>query len=173
METVQSVRAAVHPQDWTCSIDLQDAYLHVPIHPALYRYLPLAMSPTEVYHFRTPPFGLNTAPLVFKRIVENVADVRASRCARDLVGQGVPLISRSPDRYLFTDSSLEGWGAWLSGQDIKDVWRSSDSSLHVNHLELLAVKLALLHFREEVQSRTILLLCDNATALAYLGRRAG
>ena len=55
------------------SIDLQDAYLHVPIHPALYRYLRLGISPTEVFHFRTLPFGLNTAPLVFTRIVERVA----------------------------------------------------------------------------------------------------
>ena len=53
MEIVQSVRAAVRPQDWTCSIDLQDAYLHVPIHPVLYRYLQLVVSPTEVHHFTT------------------------------------------------------------------------------------------------------------------------
>ena len=64
METVQLVCAAVRPQDWTCSIDLQDVYLHIPIHPASYRYLRLAVSPTEVYHFRTFPVGLNTAPLV-------------------------------------------------------------------------------------------------------------
>ena len=69
METDQSVRAAVRPQDWTYSIDLQDAYLHLPIHPASYRYLRLAVSRTEVYHFRTLPLGLNTAPLVFTRIV--------------------------------------------------------------------------------------------------------
>ena len=73
METVQSVCAAVCPQDWICSIDLQNAYLHVPIHPASYRYLLLAVSPTEVYHFRALPFGLNIAPLAFIRIVENVA----------------------------------------------------------------------------------------------------
>ena len=73
METVQSVRAAVCSQDWTCFIDLQDAYLHVPIHPASYSYLRLAVSPTEVYYFRTLPFGSNTAPLVFTRNVENVA----------------------------------------------------------------------------------------------------
>ena len=71
--TVQSLLAAVRPRDWTCSTDLQDAYLHTPIHPASYRYLRLAVSPTDVYHLKTLPFGLSTAPLVFTRIVENVA----------------------------------------------------------------------------------------------------
>ena len=52
VETVQSVLAAVRPQDWAYSIDLQDAYLYIPIHPTSYRYLQLAVSPTEVYHFR-------------------------------------------------------------------------------------------------------------------------
>ena len=35
------------------------------------------------------------------------------------------------------------------------------------------MKLALLHFREEVQARTVLLLCDNATAVAYLRKEGG
>ena len=33
METLRSVREAVCPQEWTISLDLTDAYLHVPIHP--------------------------------------------------------------------------------------------------------------------------------------------
>ena len=81
METVQSVRASVRPADWTFSIDLKDAYLHVLIHPGSYRYLRLAVSPTEVYHFLALPFGLNTAPLVFTRIVESIAShIRQSHC---------------------------------------------------------------------------------------------
>ena len=35
--------------------------------------------------------------------------------------RGVPLLSPQQDLYLFTDSSLEGWGASLSGTDVKDV----------------------------------------------------
>ena len=87
--------------------------------------------------------------------------------------QGVLLTSPSPDLYLFTDNSLKGWGASLSGQDVEGVWRESARCLDINHLELLAVKLALLHFREEVQVHTILFLCDNATAVAYLRKEGG
>ena len=43
--------------------------------------------------------------------------------------QGVPLLSLQLDYYLFTDSSMQGWGASLSGKDIKDVWRGSHRSL--------------------------------------------
>ena len=34
---------------------------------------------------------------------------------------GVPQLSPSPDVYLCTDSSLEGWGATLNGKDVSDV----------------------------------------------------
>ena len=63
----------MRPSDWTFSIDIKDAYLHVPIHPGSYRYLRLALTPTEVFHFRALPLGLNTTPLIFTRIVEAIA----------------------------------------------------------------------------------------------------
>ena len=59
METVQSLCTAVRPSDWTISIDLKDAYLHVPIHPGSFRYQRLALSPMKVYHFQALPFSLN------------------------------------------------------------------------------------------------------------------
>ena len=52
METVQSVRASIHPSDWMFSIHLKYAYLHVPIHRGSFRYLRLAVSTMKVYHFR-------------------------------------------------------------------------------------------------------------------------
>ena len=39
METFQSVLRAVRRNDWMVSIDLKDAYLQIPIHPASRRYL--------------------------------------------------------------------------------------------------------------------------------------
>ena len=59
--------------------------------------------------------------------------------------QGVPLLSPQPDIYLCTDILMKGWGASLSGRDVKDVWRGSQRALHINYLEMLAVKLALQH----------------------------
>ena len=91
----------------------------------------------------------------------------------DWILQGVQLSSPNPDIYLFTDSSSEGWGATLSGVDVMDIWRGSDCFLHINHQELLAVKLALQHFLGEIQSKIVLLLCDNTTAVAYLRKEGG
>ena len=39
METVKSVRQAMRLNDWAVSIDLTDAYLHVPIHHQSRKYL--------------------------------------------------------------------------------------------------------------------------------------
>ena len=39
METAQSVLQSLRPGDWMVSLDLRDAYLQVPVHPASRRYL--------------------------------------------------------------------------------------------------------------------------------------
>ncbi len=74
METQQSVRAAVRPGEWVTSIDLQDAYLHVPMAPSTYRYLRFRVG-SDVYQFRTLPFGLSTSPREFTKILQPVVDI--------------------------------------------------------------------------------------------------
>ena len=39
METQGSVRSAIRSQEWTVSIDIRNAYLHVPMHQAVRKYL--------------------------------------------------------------------------------------------------------------------------------------
>ena len=39
METTQSVLRSVRRGDWMLSVDLKDAYLHVPVHPSSRRFL--------------------------------------------------------------------------------------------------------------------------------------
>ena len=39
METAQSVLQSLRPGDWMVSLDLQDAYLQVPVHPSSCHYL--------------------------------------------------------------------------------------------------------------------------------------
>ena len=52
---------------------------------------------------------------------------------------------------------MEGRGASLTGKDINDFWRGSHRSLHIFHLDMLAVMLVLQQFKLEIQSRTVLL----------------
>ena len=68
METLPLVKEAVQPGDWLASLDLKDAYLHVPIRPSHQKYL-RAKFQGKVYQFRCLPFGISTAPRVFTKVV--------------------------------------------------------------------------------------------------------
>ena len=60
-ETQGSVRSAIRSQEWTVSIDIRDAYLHVPMHQAVGKYLRFVVN-KQVYQFTCLPFGLATLP---------------------------------------------------------------------------------------------------------------
>ena len=74
METPQSVLRSIHPGDWMVSLDLQDAYLQVPIHHDSHRYLRFVVE-GRTYQFRVLCFGLTTAPQVFTRIMAPVSAI--------------------------------------------------------------------------------------------------
>ena len=67
METVGSITAAIQPGDWATSLDLTDAYFHIPIAPWFRKYLRFVVR-GKVYQFRALPFGLAPAPLVCTRV---------------------------------------------------------------------------------------------------------
>ncbi|MEL7079268.1 MAG: reverse transcriptase domain-containing protein [Cyanobacteria bacterium J06582_2] len=72
MESPASVLQAIRYLDWMTSIDLSDAYFHIPIHPHSKKYLRFVVG-NCVYQFRALPFGLSTAPQVFTRVFAQVA----------------------------------------------------------------------------------------------------
>ena len=82
MESADSIRAALLPEWWTFSIDLKDAYLHVPIHPSARKFMRV-MFKGRVYQFKALPFGLSPAPWLFTKVV---AEVKAM-----VHGQGIQL----------------------------------------------------------------------------------
>ena len=321
METVSSLLASILPGQWAFSLDLTDAYLHVPMHPSTFKYLRFNLG-DSLYHFRALPFGLSTAPLVFTKIMAAVGafahrrsiflhlylddwlcrhfnrsvlllqrdfllellpylglqinlakseltptqtftfigvsydlsrglffppqarwlkvchlvnDVLSSEVvslktwlsllgllgsAQALVPQGrlrlrplqmllatqrvdrtnlqapvkvtpccvrhlqwwvqeenflagLPLAPFNPSKHLFTDASLEGWGAHLDFQTVRGVWSPSHASRHINWLELMAVWLALQHFLPSLQGHHVLLACDNVTVVAYVNKQGG
>jgi len=71
METPESIRALMRPGDWTVSIDLSDAYFHIPIRPRFRRFLTFCHR-GKLWQFRALPFGLSTAPWIFTRVMEEV-----------------------------------------------------------------------------------------------------
>lgn len=71
METLADIRLALQKGDWVTSIDLRDAYFHVPIHRRSRRYLRFAFD-GKIYQFRALPFGLSVSPYVFTRVLKSV-----------------------------------------------------------------------------------------------------
>ena len=71
METLNTVLKSPIKGMWAVSIDLKDAYLHIPIHQDHHRWLRFKVN-GQAYAFRCLPFGLSTAPRVFTRVVKTV-----------------------------------------------------------------------------------------------------
>ena len=71
METLDSVRLSLRRNDWAISLDLSDAYFHIPIHRKSRRYLRFHFM-GKTYQFRALPFGLAPAPYAFSRVVKAV-----------------------------------------------------------------------------------------------------
>ena len=74
METPQSVLRSIRPGDWMVSLDLQDAYLQVPVHHDSRCFLRFMVA-GKSYQFRVLCFGLTTAPQVFTRIMAPVSAI--------------------------------------------------------------------------------------------------
>ena len=71
MASVSTVSRMIHEGDWAISIDLKDAFFHVPIHRRHRRFLRFIWK-KEAYQFVSCPFGLNTAPSTFTRVTRPV-----------------------------------------------------------------------------------------------------
>ena len=74
METQQAIRKALTKDEWVTSIDLKDAYFHVPIKDQAKKFLRFTVRET-VYQFRALPFGLTTAPKEFTRVTATLASI--------------------------------------------------------------------------------------------------
>jgi len=318
MDTAESVRAALQPGMWATSIDLKDAYFHIPIHPAYRKYLRFQVL-GEVYQFRALPFGLNVAPRLFTTIAKQVqkmgskyvlqyiddwlnkgwsqgevaqstshllrlcrelgwvvnleksdliprqrfeflsyrfdlteglvfptekrilslrkeidpllADPKSSprglmrvlglleatarlvplgrlhmRPIQQLLAsvwkwghpldapvrlpsdslchlrwwtirlnllEGVPLHPLTPSLVVYTDASLEGWGAHCGMDTAQGKWTAEESLLNINTLELKAVFLALRAFSQTLTGHVVQVATDNTTVVAYINKQGG
>ena len=86
---------------------------------------------------------------------------------------GQPLHPLKHALQIFTDASKEGWGAHLDEHTARGTWSLPEIKLHINHLELKAVLLALKEFRTLVCNKTVLIATDNTTVVAYINKEGG
>ena len=106
METTASILQATTPGLWATSIDLKDAFFHIPVATSHRKYLRF-MVDGHHYQFRALPFGLATSPYVFTRVMKAVAAY-----ARSL---GLQLYLYLDDWILLSSSSAlaASWMQWL------------------------------------------------------------
>ncbi|XP_070582571.1 uncharacterized protein [Erythrolamprus reginae] len=69
MHSLQTILAAVRPQDLLTSLDLKEAYLHVPIYPPHRRFLRFCVEGVH-YQYKAMPFGLSSAPRTFTKLLD-------------------------------------------------------------------------------------------------------
>ena len=86
---------------------------------------------------------------------------------------GQPLHPLKHALQIFTDASKEGWGAHLDEHTARGTWSLPESKLHINHLELKAVFLALKQFKAFCCNKTVLIATDNTTVVAYINKEGG
>ena len=71
METAEIIRNSICKGEWVVSVDLTDAYFHIPIHQKSQNLLRFHVGGRS-FQFRALPFGIATAPLEFTRIAREV-----------------------------------------------------------------------------------------------------
>ena len=79
----------------------------------------------------------------------------------------------SPVMVIHTDASTFGWGATCDGATLKGVWSFQEKSLHINLLEMLAVKKTILLWSNALKSKVICFRIDNVSVVFYLNKQGG
>ncbi len=86
---------------------------------------------------------------------------------------GVPLEQVSRHAVVYTDASTTGWGATFNGLAVSGVWTGPQLHWHINCLELLAVRLALIRLKSRLRGEHVLVRTDNTATVAYINRQGG
>ena len=74
---------------------------------------------------------------------------------------------------IYSDASLEGWGATDSTGMVDGRWDEDVAFEHINSLELFAAKLALEKLAGSIHDCHIQLKIDNTTAVTHINRMGG
>ncbi len=73
MQSAQFIKAQLQLGENKVSLDMKDAYFHIPIHPQFRRYMRFAIG-NQVYQFCAMCFGLTPTPFVFTMILRSLTE---------------------------------------------------------------------------------------------------
>ena len=71
LETIALIAKGLLTPLWGCTMDLSDAYFHVPIHWAFHRFFAF-MIDGRIFVFQFLPFGLSPAPWAFSKLIKTI-----------------------------------------------------------------------------------------------------
>jgi hypothetical protein len=71
MEVVPTLKDIIEKNEYTITLDLKEAYYHVPVHLSMKNLLGMCWG-GETYRFIGMSFGLNDIPRVFTKIMKHV-----------------------------------------------------------------------------------------------------
>ena len=71
MDTAADIKPLLQEGMWGTSIDLSDAYLHIPIHPKSRKFLCFVVN-GRTFQYWALPFGLAPAPYVFSKVMKTL-----------------------------------------------------------------------------------------------------
>ena len=74
---------------------------------------------------------------------------------------------------IFTDASIEGWGAHLDEHLARATWSPPRSKLHINYLELKAVLSGLKRVPRPLLNKIVPIATDNTTVVSYINKEGG
>lgn len=141
MESIRMVVASLHQGDFLASIDIKDAYLHIPIWVQHQRFLCFSVR-EEHYQFVTLPFGLSSAPWFFTKVLAPVLTSEED-CGTGLPGRP-PLMGRV--RFCLDGQSGDHYsdpkGVWLAS-NLPEVCPASLQKIRLSGSALARVFLSL------------------------------
>ena len=88
---------------------------------------------------------------------------------------GTTIHPPDPKFFLYTDASHFGWGAHLkpTALSFHGRWIEDQSQLHINMLEMMAIRLALKQAITFIHHSCIMISTDNTTVVSYINKQGG
>ena len=88
---------------------------------------------------------------------------------------GTSIHPPDPKFFLYTDASHYGWGAYLEPTTLSfhGRWTENQSQLHINMLEMMAIRLALKQAKTFIHHSCIMISTDNTTVVSYINKQGG
>ena len=89
------------------------------------------------------------------------------------LSNGRKIQQEEPQMTIQTDGSTKGWEAHCNRISTEGKWSRKEQGRHINVLELMAVKFAILTFTKNLSNLTIHIQMDNKVALSFLLKMGG